>query len=340
MKKFIWKTAIILLPFFLVFLAYIITDPRKRIYHYDEYQFDYIMLNKGDVSTRLLLQNKDNYHYDSFIFGSSRSCATRSEEWKKYLGPTNVPFSYGSWSESLKGIYRKIVVLDSLQIPIKNALIIIDVTKTFENNKDYDPINSDHYLISGMSKFDYYKSDFLEYVRDPKLMVTSIDYYLFHTRRGYMNGFVEPKYGGLNPINCDWRVKAEELIMADSANYYDKCRHLFYKRPTEQVYAPKQITEEMEKYLQAIKSIFDKHQTNYKFLIAPLYDQIKLNQDDMHVLTKTFNAANIFDFSGINHITNNMYNYGEDVEHYRIRTGDMLLKDIFAKDHLSQFQLK
>jgi len=78
----------------MVFMAYIITDPKKKIYHYDEYKFDYIMLNKGDVSTKLLLQNIDKYHYDSFIFGSSRSCATSAREWSKYLSPENVPFSY------------------------------------------------------------------------------------------------------------------------------------------------------------------------------------------------------------------------------------------------------
>jgi len=334
-KKIIFKTAILVFPFFLVFIAYLITDPRKKIYTYDEYTFDYIMLNKGDVSTRLLLNKKDKQHYDSFIFGSSRSCATRSDEWRKYLPPQNVPFSYGSWNESLEGIYRKIRVLDSLQVPIRNALIFIDVTLTFEKNTEYDPIDSDHYLISGIGKFDYYKSDFLEYLRNPKLIITSIDYYLFKTQRSYMNNFVDPKYGGLNPINCDWRTKSEELIVQDSVNYYNRCKDRFYERPSEQVYAAQSISKEMEEYLLSIHSIFQKHKTNYKLIINPLYDQVKLNTEDLNLLKEIFGAYRIFDFSGINTITGNIYNYNEDVSHYRIRTGDFLLKEVYADKSLT-----
>ena len=327
-------------PFFLVFMAYIITDPRKKIYHYDEYTFDYIMLNKGDVSTKILLNKRDKQHYDSFIFGSSRSCATRSEEWRKYLPPQNVPFSYGSWSESMEGIYRKIKLLDSLQIPIKNTLIFIDATLTFEKNPEYDPLDSDHYLVSGICKFDYYKSDFLEYLRNPKLIITSVDYYLFKTPRAYMHNFVDPKYGGLNPVNCDWRTKSEELIVQDSVNYYNRCKHRFYERSPEQAYAPKSITKEMEECLLSIHSIFQKHKTNYKLIINPLYDQIKLNTADISVLNDIIGAYHIYDFSGINPITNNIYNYNEDVSHYRIKTGDYLLKQVYSDQSFTQTQGK
>lgn len=336
MKKLILKTALLVFPFFLIFLAYIITDPRKKIYHYDEYTFDYIMLNKGDVSTKILLDKVGKQHYDSFIFGSSRSCATRSDEWKKYLPAQNVPFSYSSWSESMEGIYRKIRLLDSLHIPIKNALIFIDATLTFDKNAEYDPVNSDHYLISGISKFEYYKSDFLDYLRNPRLIVTSIDYYLFKTQRGYMTDFVDPKYGGLNPVNCDWRIKSEQLIVQDSVSYYNRCKYRFYERPQGQVYAKKSITNEMQEYLQAIHHIFQKHRTNYKLIITPLYDQVKLNPEDMDLLKDLFGAYNIFDFSGINSITSNMYNYNEDVSHYRIRTGDYLLKKAYNNKSITQ----
>lgn len=335
MKKFFVKTALLVFPFFLIFMAYIITDPRKKIYHYDEYTFDYIMLNKGDVSTKILLNNVGKQHYDSFIFGSSRSCATRSDEWRKYLPAQNVPFSYSSWNESIKGIYRKIRVLDSLQISIRNALIFIDATLTFDKNPDYDPLNSDHYLVSGISKFEYYKSDFLDYLRNPRLIVTSIDYYLFKTQRSYMTNFVDTKYGGLNPVNCDWRTKSELLIVQDSVNYYNRCKYRFYDRSPEQVYAKRSITNEMQQYLHEIHHIFQKHRTNYKLIITPLYDQVKLNTEDMDLLKELFGAYNIYDFSGINHITNNMYNYNEDVSHYRIRTGDYLFKKIYDNKSLT-----
>jgi hypothetical protein len=301
----------------------------KRIWKYDTFKFDYIMLNKGDVSTKTFLNKRKIYHYDSFIFGSSRSCATRSREWKKYLKKNNQPFSYGSWNEQLIGIYKKILLIDSLKDSINNAIIIIDVDKTFAN-LGYNPIMDEHYLISGISKFEYYKKDFINFLQSPELIIESIDYYTFHKRRKYMKGFVDPQLGRLDPINCDWSVNADSIIFLDSAEYYKNSKSAFYERPINQIYSDQLINKQMQEQLKAIAQIFKEHKTNYKIIISPLYDQIKINPTDYKLLQSIFNPENIYDFSGINDITNNMYNYNKDAYHYRNRTGDYLLKTLYS----------
>ncbi len=61
-----------------------------------------------------------------------------------------------------------------------------------------------------------------------------------------------------------------------------------------------------------IKKICEKHHTRYYIVITPLYDQLKFDSSDMQLISKSF-GDRVFDFSGINDITNNQYNYHDRV---------------------------
>ncbi len=289
------------------------------------------MLSRGNESTKVYLKNKDRYHYDSFIFGSSRSTAHTSSGWAKYLPKDCVPFSFGAWNDPIEGIYKRIRLIDSLGGPIKNAFIIIDVDRTFKLEGDIknSELGSDHYLISGISKYDYYINDFLYYLKTPGLIITSLDYTLFHKKRNYMDGFIGMKPGDLDPVNNDWQPNAEKTITADSVAYYKNSLSKFYARPLVEKIAGGQINREKEQCLYNIQAIFKKHATNCKIVIGPLYDQVKLNPKDLAILDKVFGKSNVYDYSGINEITNNKFNYGADVVHYRKKVGDLIYKEIY-----------
>jgi len=319
------KVLFLSIPFLFLLGTYLYTDPSKKIWNYKTYLYDYLMLNRGDISTRVYLKNKNTFNYNSFIFGSSRSCAYTSKEWKKYLSIEDIPYSYGSWNDPIKGMYKKIALIDSLKGHIKNAIIIIDLDKTFQKSETKN-IYSDHYLISGISKFNYFLSDFRQYLRNPRLVITSLDYKLFKKKRHYMKGFVGMKKGDLDPINNDWRNKDIDLI--DSASY-EKNKEKFYIRSIKERYSVSQIFSYEKLLLLKISYLFQKHNTNCKIIISPLYDQIKINQDDLLILQKIFGPRNVFDYSGINYITNNKYNYSIDVIHYKKRIGNLIFKEIY-----------
>jgi hypothetical protein len=331
MGKFIKKAFLFLAPLLLLTLCYVITDPYQTIFDRNVYLFDYIMLSRGGVSAKVYLKNKDKYKYDSFIFGSSRSTAHTAAEWSKYLGKDNVPFSFGAWNESIEGIYRRLRLIDSLKSPIRNAFILIDADLTFTKS-DTDRTGDfadDHYLISGESRFRYYVSGFMNYIENPRLIITSIDYKLFHKQRGYMDNFVDMKKGDLDPVTNDWFPNSEKNILRDSVAYYKAAEGKFYKRPAEQTYAKTQITRKKTNYLYKIAIILQKHHTNYKIVIAPLYDQVKLNPADLAILWRVFGRQRVYDYSGINAITNNRFNYGSDVVHYRKKAGNLMFKEIY-----------
>ena len=78
-----------------------------------------------------------------------------------------------------------------------------------------------------------------------------------------------------------------------------------------------------------IKSeIFRKHKTNFKIVLYPLYNQTKTNTADLLKLYEIFGRDNVFDYSGINVITENIHNYYES-EHCRPTAGRMILTEIY-----------
>lgn len=329
MKKFIKSSFLLVIPILLLIITYTLTDPYKKIWTYKNYICDYIMLNRGDVSTRVYLKNKDKIPYNSFIFGSSRSTAHTSREWSKYLSDESIPYSYGSWSESIKGTYKKIALVDSLNSKIDNAFIVID-DNTFTQHYSQDISSYDHYLISGDTKIDYHLKSFYSYITNPPLLITSIDFSLFHKKRSYMKGFIGMNDEDLDPVTNDWMVNSEKTILSDSIHYFDLVRKKLYVRGSQQTYFNKQITTEEKIYLLKIKQIFLKHNTDFKIVIAPLYDQKKINPQDLSILDSIFNAENIYDYSGINKITNDYHNYASDLIHYRKKVGDLIFKDIYS----------
>jgi len=331
MIGFLKKAFLFVLPLLIIGACYIITDPFQNVLNHDVYLFNYMMLSRGNVSTKVYLKFKDKYKYDSFIFGSSRSTSHTSKEWAKYLSKNNVPYSFGAWNESIEAMYRRIKLIDSLKKPIKNAFILVDVDRTFAKSDTdrSDDFNGDHYLISGISQYDYYMSDFYSYLKSPRLIITSIDYNLFHQQRAYMDGFFSMKKGDLDPVNNDWDPNSETKILKDSVAYYKAAEGKFYQRPGIQKISLKKISKKKEQYLQKIATIFRKHQTRCKIVIAPLYDQIKINPADILVLDNIFGKTNVYDYSGINAITNNQFNYGNDVIHYRKKVGNIIFKEIY-----------
>lgn len=327
LKHLLYKLIFASLPLVLIIMAYVLTDPFKKLRNYDIYSFDYVMLHRGDISTRVFLKNKDRHHYDSFIFGSSRSTVHTADSWKKYLPPGSSPFSFGSWNESVEGICRKIQLIDRSKSTIRHAFILIDVDYAFDSSYN-DPLDYDHYLISGKSKWDYYLSDFFKYLNNPRLILTSIDYTIYNKRRFYMGDFIGLRHDHVNPVTNDWGTDADEQPVVKSA--YKTGKSAFYARSTTQQYANKKIDVEKIKTLMKIHEILQKHGTRYFIVISPLYDQLKLNTNDISTLQDIFGKDNIYDYSGINNITNNIYNYNTDVIHYRRTVGKTIFREIYS----------
>jgi hypothetical protein len=240
---------------------------------------------------------------------------------------TRALFPYGAWNDSIDGTYERLTLVDSLSNKIDYALIIIDVDNSFID-RGPQPLSGDHYLISKKTIPEYYLMGALNYYRNPLMVLSSIDYSLFHRKRGYMKNFIGMGKSDIDPITNDFDVNSEKKLLDDSVNYFKKLLPAFYKRPDEQRYAKKEINAGKINMLKKIKEIFDKRHTKYKLIISPLYDQIKLNSSDLNVLNEIFGKENVYDYAGISTKTNNIYNYTGNT-HFRKKLGSILLKEVY-----------
>ena len=111
--------------------------------------------------------------------------------------------------------------------------------------------------------------------------------------------------------------------------YTEEKIKLFQKRDSVQKFSPVAIKENQKVLLTNIRSVFRNHQTNYKIVISPLYNQLKLNPADLKYMKELFGENNVYDFSGINKITEDYRNYYEP-SHYRPDVANEIMKEIYS----------
>lgn len=73
------------------------------------------------------------------------------------------------------------------------------------------------------------------------------------------------------------------------------------------------IDNNFENILSEIKTIFDKQNTEYRLLVAPMYcfNHPSLNPNDLSCLQRIFGKDKVFDYSGKNSFTTDYNNYSD-----------------------------
>jgi hypothetical protein len=138
LKRLIYFALIGSIPIISFLILYFYYDPFKVLRNYDDYSNQFIAPNRDYVSTTMFIKNYKKYNYNSFIFGSSRTIAFRPNSWRKYLGDNSIPFMFDASNESIYGIYTKLKYLDSINVKLKNVLIILDRDASFLNLKNHE----------------------------------------------------------------------------------------------------------------------------------------------------------------------------------------------------------
>lgn len=329
MNKFLLRFLLFLIPFILVLSFYFTNDPFKVLYNYDNYYTDNIIPNRGFVSTETFLKNQGNIKYNSFILGSSRTGAFEVEEWKKHIASNAIPYKFDASSEYINGIFSKLELIDQSNGNIDNALLIFCTDATFCSNLTAEHLIIPDPIYQNISYFTFQIS-FLKAYLSEGYFIRIIDYSIFHTYRPYMRGYISKFKIPYKPIinEIDWPLEKE--IAKDSISYYMKRKNLFNIEDTLQVLPLEPQIDSVEiATLKKIRKLFDNNKTNYRIVISPLYDKRKINKRDLEIIESVFGASNVYDYSGINDITTNKYNYYEK-SHYRIRVGKRIMDDIYS----------
>jgi hypothetical protein len=334
MKRFILKNVVFLGILFMAALPptllYINRDVYEDFGYHKNYSWKYNFQGLGDISTKKLIQS--SLPYNSFIFGSSRS----AELYACYLNKkikNACFFHYANWFETIGGIYAKLKLLDSLNYNMDNVVIYLDTDGvTF---KDDGRISAtEHYLLTNQSPanyyFTHYKMFFSSFTMDKLKILLGIR----------VSGMVFPNWESDRKTN-DHRHICSESILEDYGNtetdqaylrridslkragvLFERSR---FNQPRRE---KKQISVNEENILLKIHELFKKHGTNYYIVITPLYDQMQFDNADMQILRTIFGSS-IYDFSGVNEITNNEYNYLDGM-HFRPCISKQMIDAILA----------
>lgn len=352
-KRLVKNIILFTSPVWVLAISYFVFDPFHVLRHYEAYPDNYLKsYNRNRIGTQIFLNNNDSLNYESFVFGSSRSSVFYTEDWSKYINdPT--PFHYDASNEDIKGIYQKLRFIDAQGNQIKNALLIFD-GETFNPYVDHKEsiIHIRDWRLSGQNRILYHLQFFKAYFKE-LYFLKYFDTLINGKYKPYMYGSFENKHMLYTPVKNDFIFQGYiDQIKADSSAYY--ARDLFYQRSEIEETAdplidqpePKKEAdsfikkientlsfEEKEKtdldYLEEIKAIFEKHQTDYRIIFGPNYDQKKVNSQDLQLVRELFDEKKVFDFTGKNELTEPLSNYYE-IYHYKPVLARKILNEIYS----------
>lgn len=299
--------------------GYVYFDPFKVLRHYDNYyvEGDGGSVNRNYVSTMNYLNKREQYHYDSFIFGNSRSIFYRIADWKKHLPGGSVCYHFSESNGSINGIYYKLRLLDSLHVNINNALLVVDASllqtleQTHGANYMIPPV-----LTNNDNLIRFHVEHFAQWADFRFFSLWSL-YRLTGQYKPYMSSFLakDGNYKYYDPITNEERRGSDDSLIACNS-YFDAEHKKAFKRKDRLSDTSLPVLDNMKiNQLRKIKEIFDKHHTIYRVVISPLYDQVALNHKDLIILKKVFGDLSVFDFSGKNNWTEDYHNYYES-SHY------------------------
>jgi hypothetical protein len=329
MRHFILMFLLFFTPLYIVVFFYLLIDPFKVISNHNESNsiYNYVIISNKDYhSTQNFIQNNERFKYNSFIFGNSRSVFYRVETWKKYI--SGLPYHFDASSESLFGICCKIKYLDEQKVDIRNALIVLDVS-TLNQTKN----SIGHLFIKSPTTS---KESFLVFHYEmfkgffPNSFFAFVDLYI-NGKKDYMKqyGVVDRNIWKNDKISNEFTYELyDNQILTDINSYYADKKNVFFKRGSVQIFSEPIIKKEQKDLLVDMKKILKSQKTKYKIIISPLYDQVKINKDDLSYLKCLFGSDNVFDFSGINSFTSDFTNYYES-SHYRPIICDSIMSIIY-----------
>jgi hypothetical protein len=329
MKSFLKRLSIfILIPFVTMLAGYLYFDPFKVVYKYEDYGNSNVVLCRDYVSSQYYLDHKEECHYDSFIFGSSRTIGFKASAWKKYLDKKASVYTFDASAESIYGIHSKLKYIDRHNVKIKNVLIILCRDwMAVDKSIDYGHIFQKHPEFCEKNWVVFHGAMFKAYL-DIKFLFA---FYKFQfsgvytpSMKNYLTNepfLIASKTNEIIPlaVNPKYRNNMKQFVIDNDSIFYDRvgCKMDSIDR----------LNENNIVMLKEIKQILEKRKVNYKIVASPLYDQIRFSKKDKSVLNALF-STNFYDYTGKNKYTNNKENYYE-ASHFRPNVGVSIFKEIY-----------
>ena len=336
LKTFVLRVALFFSPILIFAIWYLIADPFSVIYNYGNDAYankPTFVKNREWITMAALEQSKDRYHYDTFIFGNSRSIFWEIKDLKEYL-PDKNPFHFDASSEDLYGVKEKLTYLCDNNYNIQNAIILLDRRVITRETQRIAPLfNRAPALVKNKPVLLSHMEMFSSIVSHPQLIIAYCDYTIFGKKRDYIKSLLETEENYCYNVEGNQLSLTyfENLISKNPNSFYneEKMSQFYYRDTTTVTYTDILIKEEQYSILKDIKNILADNDIKYTIVLNPLYDMLAINPKDKQILTEIFGEDKLHDFSGNNFITRDYFNYYEN-GHYRPHAAKMIMESIFS----------
>ncbi len=320
MKRFLCKILIcLIIPLIAVVGVYIWVDPFRVVRPFDIAYFlseDIGKTSREYFSYELYNHQRKYRNYNSFIFGSSRTQAFNSYQWKTKLPNAENAFFFTGWTENIRGIYQKICYLDAIDADLDNCLIVLDVgvKGSFNDSDGKVPLSRHYYKLDGGSAINYHVEYFSAFM-SPSTIVEK-------TNHKFRNN---DKYGitQVDTITNDPRSSNNSLIPPSYPTELIVCS----PPPALEDVLHSTLTDALRGELKVIREIFYHRNSHYKIVITPNFYKQKINPSDLSELQGIFGKENVYDFSGISDF-NDPHLYS-DVNHFWPYVGWQIVEKIY-----------
>lgn len=335
-RRFVIKTLLFASPLILLVAVYGVLDVFKVLRYHNPYYVDGrpmgVVLNAGHVATMIFDHNRDEQKYDSFIFGSSRSRTYEVADWKQYIGKEASCLHFDGNAEPLYGVWNKIKYIDRCGVEIKNALLIVDGLLLSETMSRTGHLYRIPPMVEDNGSYVAYHSTFIKSFLHPEFLVAYFDYLISGEVKPYMTTdfLLSGQYRTHEMLTNQVRHEHRDSLIAIGRYYTPEIMKLFENRQCPDSVAPIVVGEVQLSMLNDIADILKQHKANYRVIVSPLYDQIRMNPDDVMALGEIFGEENVFDFSGVNEFTADYQNYYDD-SHYRPNVAREVMNIAYGK---------
>ncbi len=329
---FLRRILLFSVPLWVLVALYVMLDPFMVVWSYDDYYERkglHPTLDMDYVSCENYVHRNATTHYSAFIMGNSRSQFWRVSDWTKHLDDGAVAYHYYGNGETLYRLTRHLQFIHQYGGAIKHVLMVVDR----ELLQKAEPETTGHLglmppRIEGRL-LTFHIENLLSFLK-PEFLVGYLDYAVFGKERPYMT----ERFLFEKPVHYDPVTNEVLEFLADEAiangTYYtpERIRRFDGKQFPDSV-SPSVLQEQHVALLRQIKDIFSQHATDYRIVVSPLYDQIRLNRQDYQTLCRIFGKEHIYDFSGPNSWNKDYHLYYEE-SHYLPVVANAMMDSIYA----------
>lgn len=333
MKRFLKKILLFVSPVVAVVGIYIILDPFMVVHHHSPF-FErecYVGINPnvGYVSTMTYIENLPEQDYDSFIFGNSRSVHFLIDDWQQHIDPAARCFHFNADGESLYGMLKKIELIDSLGGKLSNALLIVDNTLLGKAKNNEGHLFAIPPALEGGRGKTRFQWQYIKAFLTPRFTVAYADYAITGKIKDYMRAgfFVSDEYITYDYRRNELKETGFEREIA-AGTFYTPTRKAYFTDFPGTVAKPS-IGAQQAQMLTEIATLLHEHHTNYKVIVCPIFNKIKLNPADLAFLQATFGIDAVYDFSGVNSYTADYRGY-YDAYHPRPTITRQIINQVYA----------